>query len=62
MLVDFPHFIKSSDLDAANYNNCDKTSNHDHRLKHVCPHHSFQATLIRDTHRFSNLHNSQNRI
>lgn len=48
MLVDLPDFIQSSDLNAANDYNCDETSDHDGRLKHVCPHHGLQSTLIRD--------------
>ena len=48
MLVDLPYFIQSSDLDAANDYNRDETSDHDGRLKYICPHYGLQSTLMRD--------------
>ena len=45
-LIDLPHFAQSPDFHAANDCNCDETSHHYRGLKHVCPHHSFQSTLI----------------
>ena len=56
VLVDFPHFTQSTNFDTANDCDCDETPDHDSGLKHVCPHHSFQSTLITNqiSHQLSN--------
>ena len=46
VLVDFPDFTQTSHFDTANDCNCNKTTDHHCRLKHVGPHYSLQSTLM----------------
>ena len=44
-LIDFPDFLETSDFYASTNSDDDKTCQHNHRLKHVCPYHSLKTTL-----------------
>jgi hypothetical protein len=40
-----PHFLDSSNFDAALYDYCQHARKHDGRLKHIGPYHCFHAAL-----------------